>query len=113
MKRFIRPFLFIGILLLIVVLISWFAFPGWRSTQGGIFALIGTAIVGVVSLVKDLITIINEIKKAGKSRSAVKKPLTQTQVMIRSEDGEQYQKGGKANQSQKMDESPRGKQRQE
>jgi len=47
-----------GILLLIVVLISWNTIPDWKNMKGGLWILIGGAAVGVLAFLKDSISFI-------------------------------------------------------
>jgi len=100
---------------LLVVLISWFAFPAWRAQPGGMALLIGGAIVGVAAVAKDAIDIAKgwrELTKPAEKatpKTPPRKP-TQSQVMETSADGDQSMKHSGGDQKQTMKESPRGKQ---
>src|SRR5215216_7260208 len=53
MKKKITPWMVFGILWLLVVVISWNAFPTWKKMEGGIWILIATAAIGVIAFLKD------------------------------------------------------------
>jgi tetratricopeptide (TPR) repeat protein len=64
MKRYLTVGIVFGILLLAVVAISWFFIPGWDSpSSGGFWVLVGFAAVGVLSFVKDLVSIWKDLKE--------------------------------------------------
>jgi CheY-like chemotaxis protein len=56
MKKKITPLMAFGILWLLVIIISWNAFPGWRKMDGGIWILFGATAVGIVAFLKDSIS---------------------------------------------------------
>jgi len=52
LKPYLKPLFIIGSVLIITVIISWFAFPGWRAQPGGLWLLIGVAAVGIAAIAK-------------------------------------------------------------
>ncbi len=52
MRVWLKPLLIFGVLLLVVVLVSWLAFPAWRSQPGGLASLIGVAAAGLLAFAK-------------------------------------------------------------
>jgi hypothetical protein len=116
MRTYLKPLLVIGLVVLLAVLISWFAFPGWRAQPGGLALVVGAAVVGVAAVAKDAIDIAKgwrELNKAASTTKASSRKLTQSQVMEKSADGEQTMKRSGGDQKQTMQESPRGKQHME
>ncbi len=96
--------LWIGIplLLLLVILVSWLAFPAWRTTPGGKWTLLSIALLGVLGLIKDVVSIVKdyrEIQKGKRSPASTGGKRTQTQRWV--EDSEQDIEGqGSASQLQ-------------
>jgi hypothetical protein len=70
-------FLIIGAAILLVAAVSWFAFPTWHAQPGGFWGLIGAAAVGVFSIGKDAIDILNNVRemenKSGQNAQSPKK----------------------------------------
>lgn len=60
MKHKITPLMIFGILWMLVIAISWNAFPGWKNIEGGLWLLIGAAAVGVIAFLKDGISFIKK-----------------------------------------------------
>ncbi len=56
-------FLISGVLILILVVISWFVFPAWSNTPGGLWLLLAATVVGVVPVVKFVIDILQAGRK--------------------------------------------------
>jgi len=74
MRVWLKPLLIFGVLLLVVVLVSWLAFPAWRSQPGGLASLIGVAAAGLLAFAKGAldayktwVEIEEKKKKAGQS----------------------------------------------
>jgi hypothetical protein len=68
-------FLIIGGVVILLVLVSWFAFPSWHSQPGGFWALIGLAVVGGVGVIKDVVDIIKNTREMqSKSTSGKSNP---------------------------------------
>ncbi len=102
-------FLTLGIVILIVVAISWFAFP-WRNTTGGFWLLIVTAAAGVVSIAKDVIAMQKDLIPPDKTTP---QPTPgQTQLVEDSDDVDQDQQGRNAPQQQTVKHSTHVTQRQ-
>lgn len=57
-----------GAILLVVVITSWFVFPDWRATPGGFLTLIGTALVGIVGFIRDVVTIVKDLNEMNKNK---------------------------------------------
>lgn len=57
-----KPLLWLGVAIIVIALISWFAFPGWRSAQGGFWEMLGVVAVGVLSAAKDVVSLWKELK---------------------------------------------------
>ena len=62
MRRYTTIFILIGILLFLVVYISWKFIPAWHSTPGGFWSLIGVASLDVVTFVAAIISIVKDLK---------------------------------------------------
>jgi hypothetical protein len=56
-------FLIIGLVIVVVVATSWFAFPDWHAASGGFWTLIGAAAVGVIAIAKDAIEILKNLRE--------------------------------------------------
>lgn len=85
-------FLAIGAAILAVVILSWFAFPGWRSTPGGFLILLTAAVIGVVALAANIVG----IAKDWKDLKTTQKPTNRdrrVQKSVNSENVEQSMKG--------------------
>jgi hypothetical protein len=96
-------FLIIGGALLLVVLISWLAFPAWHAQPGGFWLLIVAAAGGIISIIKDVLTIFKDIKEtnAPEPKPADPKPaVSQVQEAINSSDVDQSMTGNGSNQKQ-------------
>jgi len=52
MKKTLTPLMIFGVIWLAVVAVSWFSFPGWRESPGGIWTLLGLSAVGVLAFLK-------------------------------------------------------------
>jgi LuxR family glucitol operon transcriptional activator len=68
-KRLLIALSIVGILVIIVVVIGWFAFPDWKSKPGGLLLLIGSALTGVLATIKglkDVLDLIDREKKKNK-----------------------------------------------
>lgn len=55
--------LIFGAGILILVLVSWFTFPGWHSQPGGFWALTGTAVLGVLAVTKDGVSLLKDARE--------------------------------------------------
>jgi len=62
MRKHIAVFMLIGVFWILVVTISWFAIPAWRTAPGSLWSLIAAAFPGVISIVKDLISIVKDLR---------------------------------------------------
>jgi len=62
-KEFITPLTLLGMVVIAVVVISWFVFPDSHKTPGSTLVLIGAAIAGVVAVASGVVTYLNEWKK--------------------------------------------------
>ncbi len=102
-------FLILGIVILIVVAISWFAFP-WRNTTGGFWLLIVTAAAGVVSITKDVIAMVKDLNSPEKPSPEA--TPQQTQLVEDSDYVDQDQQGRGASQQQTAKRSTHVAQRQ-
>src|SRR5690606_20580276 len=51
-KKTLTPLMIFGVIWLSVVAVSWFSFPGWRESPGGIWTLLGLSAVGVLAFLK-------------------------------------------------------------
>ena len=64
MKRYLTVGIIFGILVVVIVAISWFAFPGWNNpASGGFWTLLGLTIVGVFTFVKDAVSVWKDLKE--------------------------------------------------
>lgn len=115
LQPFLKPLLLLGLALIVVVAISWSAFPAWRAQPGGFWTLVSVAIGGVLAVAGGLLGVLKtwrELQSPGKARPLTSRPR-QSQSMKGSPDGEQSMKHSGGDQSQQMSDSPRGKQRME
>lgn len=63
LQPYLKPLLIAGVLLVLIVVISWFAFPNWRTQPGGLWTLIGVAVVGIAAIAKDVLAIAKTLKE--------------------------------------------------
>lgn len=112
MRAYLKPLLVFGALLILVVAVSWIAFPGWHAQPGGFWLLIGAAMVGVVGIVKDGLDIARNFKELREKKSPTpttrRRPATQPrqeQRVTRSEDVDQEMTHSGGNQKQVVDDS--------
>ncbi|MEI8132935.1 MAG: hypothetical protein WCG34_10920 [Leptolinea sp.] len=92
--KFKYLFLIIGIAILVVVLVSWFAFD-WRSIPGGFWTLTGAAAIGVSALVNYLVGTAKDWKglTASEDKQSDKRSSRKSQKVVDSEGVEQIMKG--------------------
>jgi tetratricopeptide (TPR) repeat protein len=64
----------LGLLVLIVVLVSWTAFPAWRQTPGGFWILVATTVPGVLSVVGGVLEILKKIREVEQNAKAAPAP---------------------------------------
>ncbi len=115
LQPFLKPLLLLGLALIGVVVVSWIVFPDWQTQPGGFWKLLGVAAVAVIALAGGLLGVLKtwrELQSPGKSKAPAPRSR-QDQSMNGSPDGEQSMKHSGGDQSQKMSDSPRGKQRME
>jgi len=81
-NRFFSKYLFLifGAAVLLLILISWFAFPGWHSQPGGFWVLVGLVIAGALGVMKDLVSIYKDVAQIKKESSPGTKLLSARQV---------------------------------
>jgi hypothetical protein len=58
--KWLVPLFIIALTVTIVSIISWFAFPQWKTAEGGFFALLSVVIVSAVPVIKEVISMIKE-----------------------------------------------------
>jgi len=64
MKRYLTIGIILGILVAIIVTISWFAFPAWRDpASGGFLTLLGATFVGVLAFIQGGVSIWKDLKE--------------------------------------------------
>jgi tetratricopeptide (TPR) repeat protein len=64
MKRYLTVGIVSGLLLIVVVAISWFLVPGWHNpASGGFWVLVGAAAVGVITFVQGVVSIWKNLKE--------------------------------------------------
>jgi hypothetical protein len=56
-------FLLIGAGIVLIVLILWFAVPGWHAQPAGMWALIAAAALGLAGIIKDSIPLQQDLKE--------------------------------------------------
>jgi len=67
MKRYLTVGIIFGILVAVIVAISWFAFPAWRDpTSGGFLTLLGATLVGVLAFIQGGVSIWKDLKEEKK-----------------------------------------------
>ena len=107
MRLFVKPLLILGLVLLAVVGISWFAFPGWRTQPGGSLLLAAAALTGTLAIFKDGLAILKtwkELQKPEKPKSTpAPRRAAQKQVARDAEDVEQDMTYSGANQTQTVE----------
>jgi tetratricopeptide (TPR) repeat protein len=75
MKRYLTVGIVFGILVVIIVAISWLVFPSWKNpASGGFWTLLGLTIVGVFTFVKDLVSIWKDLKEEKKEEPKPSSP---------------------------------------
>jgi len=112
MQAFFKPLLILGLVLIVVVGVSWFAFPDWRAQPGGLATLIGGGAVGLVAFAKELLGVLKTWKELEESEKkpprapgpTPRKPR-QEQAVIGSEDVQQRMKRSGGDQKQTVDKS--------
>ncbi len=113
MRAFFKPLLIFGLALIVVVGVSWFAFPAWRTQPGGLVLLIVAGAVGLIAFAKELLAALKtwkELDEAGKKkaasppRRAPQKPRQEQQV-TKSEAVKQRMKRSGGDQKQTVDKS--------
>ena len=120
MRAFLKPLLVLGLVLILVVAVSWFAFPNWRAQTGGFWTLVGVGAIGVLAFGKELLGVLKTwqelheppAKPTAKSRLPARKPR-QAQTATDSADVEQAMKRSGGDQRQKVDNSTGVRQRME
>jgi len=64
MKRYLTVGIIFGILVAVIVTISWFAFPAWRDpASGGFLTLLGATLVGVLAFIQGGVSIWKDLKE--------------------------------------------------
>lgn len=111
MRAFLKPLLVIGLVLILVVAVSWFAFPGWRAQAGGFWTLVGVGAMGLIAFGKELLGVLKTWRELHEppakpiaKRSPTRK-LRQEQTVADSEDVEQTMKRSGGDQRQNVDNS--------
>jgi hypothetical protein len=66
-SKLFTPFIIIGIAIIVIAVVSWFAFPAWQARPSGFVELLGVVFLGVLSAVKDLLAAIKEIRTIQKN----------------------------------------------
>ena len=98
-----------GLVLLIVVAISWFAFPGWRAQPGGFWLLVGAALLGALAIAKDGLAALKTWKELQQPEKPPSPPVprkaTQKQIARDSEDVAQDMTHSGAHQTQTVENS--------
>lgn len=80
MNFYKKPLLLISIILIAVALISWYLIPAWRNTPGGLFVLLGTVILGVLTASKDAVELLNGIREMTKAQKQNKSEAKSSQT---------------------------------
>ena len=67
MKRYLTVGIIFGILVAVIVTISWLAFPAWRNpASGGFLTLLGATLVGVLAFIQGGVSIWKDLKEEKK-----------------------------------------------
>lgn len=86
MKRYLTFGIIFGVLVVLIVIISWFGFPAWKNpASGGFWTLLGVVIIGVFTFVKDMISVWKDLKEEKKEEP---KPTPAPLQSIQSQQGE-------------------------
>jgi hypothetical protein len=86
MKRYLTIGITFGVLVVVVVAISWFAFPAWKNpASGGFWTLLGLVIIGVLTFVKDMVSVWKDLKEEKKEEP---KPVATPFQSIQSQQSE-------------------------
>ena len=119
MRAFLKPLLVFSLALLVIVAVSWFAFPHWRAQTGGFWTLVGVGAIALVAFVKELLGIIKTWQelheppaKPTAKRPPARKPR-QEQTVTGSVDVKQDMRRSGGDQRQKVDKSNGVRQRME
>jgi hypothetical protein len=80
----LSPFLWIGIAVIIVALISYFAIPGWKGIPGGVWILLGLVVPTVIGMAANLVAFAKDAKALQEEETLVK-PADTTRVEAKGE----------------------------
>jgi hypothetical protein len=76
MKRYLTVGIIFGVLVVIVVAISWFAFPAWQTpASGGFWTLLGLTLVGVLAFLQSAVSIWKDLKEEKKEEQKPSAPM--------------------------------------
>ena len=78
MRRYLTPFVWIGIAIVLVAIVSWFAIPGWQTMPGGLLLLVVAAAVGVLTIVQQVVSIAKDAKELQKPEPPSQAPAPVT-----------------------------------
>jgi len=71
MKRYLTIGIIFGILVAIIVTISWFVLPAWHDpASGGFLTLLGATIVGVLAFLQGVVSVWKDLKSERKELSS-------------------------------------------
>ena len=72
MNFYKKPLLLIGVIVIVAALVSWFLIPAWQNAPGGVFVLLATVIIGVLTAAKDTVELLNGLRNMRKSKNKKK-----------------------------------------
>lgn len=58
--KWLGPLSIIALIIIGIAVVSWFAFPQWKNTDGGFMMLLGIVTVSAVPVIREIVTIIKE-----------------------------------------------------
>ena len=77
MKRYLTFGIIFGVLVIAIVIISWFGFPAWRDpASGGFWTLLGATLLGVLTVMQGAVSIWRDLREEKKEEP---KPLAASQ----------------------------------
>jgi hypothetical protein len=67
-SKIFSPYILIGFGIIVVAVISWYAFPVWQTRPNGALELFAVVILGVLTVAKDLVEVILGVKEIQKKK---------------------------------------------
>jgi hypothetical protein len=69
-SKFLSPFFLIGVTIIVIAIVSWFAFPAWHARPNGGLELLGVVFLGVLAAARNFIGIFKDTRDLQKNEEA-------------------------------------------